>query len=113
MNFRAFYENRGVDYDAFLQRMMGKEALVEKYIRIFIADSTYSELAQAMAVQDIEAAEFKAHALKGIALNLNFEKLGILCMDMVNSVRNNIQELDAQFDRVKAEYESIMKELGN
>lgn len=113
-NFREFYEKSGVDYDALLQRMMGKEALVEKYLRIFMADPTYSELEQAMLAQDLETVGFKAHTLKGIALNLNLEKLGVLCMDMVSSIRNgDTPKLESQFEQVKAEYACIIKELGN
>ena len=112
-NFRELYEKNGVDYDVFLQRMMGKEALVEKYLRIFVTDPTYAELEQAMSAQDFEAVGFKAHTLKGIALNLNFEKLGVLCMGMVSSTRSgDTVALKPQFEQVKAEYECIIKELG-
>lgn len=112
-NFREFYEKNGVDYDAFLQRMMGKEVLVEKYLRIFVADSTYAELEQAMVAQDFETVGFKAHTLKGIALNLNFEKLGNLCMSIMNSVHSgDTLGLEPQFEQVKAEYACIIKELG-
>ena len=113
-NLRDFYEKSGVDYDALVQRMMGKEALVEKYLGIFIADTTYSELERAMDLQDYEAVGFKAHTLKGIALNLNFEKLGTLCTSIVSSVRSgDTAELEPQFEQVKAEYTCIIKDLGN
>lgn len=113
-NYREFYEKNGVDYDAFLQRMMGKEALVEKYIRIFMADPTYEELEQAIAAQDFETVSFKAHTLKGIALNLNLEKLGLLCVNIVVSLRNgDTVDLKSQFEQVKVEYTCIIKELGN
>lgn len=112
-NFREFYENRGVDYDAFLQRMMGKEPLIEKYIGIFMADSTYAELELAMAAQDLDTIAFKAHSLKGIAQNLNFEKLGTLCMNLISSVRSgDTSDLNQLFEQLKDEYVCIIKELG-
>lgn len=113
-NFREFYEKSGVDYDALLQRMMGKEALVEKYLRIFMADPTYLELEQAILAQDFETVGFKAHTLKGIALNLDLEMLGALSMNMVSSVRNgDTSKLEPQFEQLKAEYACIIEELGN
>lgn len=112
MNLRAFYENNGVDYDALLQRLMGKESLVEKYIHIFLSDLTFSELAQAMEEKNYEAVGFRAHTLKGIAMNLNLEKLSLLCMDLIDSIRNDATDaLAAQFALVKAEYVSIIEQL--
>lgn len=114
MDIRKYYENNGIDYDAFLERMMGREALVEKYVRIFMADPTFSELEQAMGAEDFETAGFKAHTLKGIALNLNFEKLGNLCMSIVSSVHSgDMSELAQQFEQVKAEYACIISGLSD
>lgn len=86
-------KKNGVDYDAFLQRMMGKEALVS---------------------HDFEKVDFKAHTLKGIARNLDFEKLGNLCMNILISVHSgDTSKLELQFEQIKDEYTYIIEVLGN
>lgn len=112
MKLREFYENNGVDYDVFLGRLMGKESLLEKYINIFLGDSTFTELTNAVAQKDFEQVGKTAHTLKGIALNLDFKKLGGLCAELINSVHmNDVQAIEGQFDCLKLEYEYIISAL--
>lgn len=112
MKLRRFYENHGADYDAFIRRLMGKESLAVKYIKVFLADSTFGELENAVMQKDFEQAGKKAHALKGIALNLDFKKLSSLCIEVTNSAHSaNIREVEAQFVLLKNEYEHIVSEL--
>lgn len=112
MKLREFYESNGLDYDAFLRRLMGKENLAEKYIKIFLADGTYAELANMVAEKDYEQVCKKAHTLKGIALNLDLKKLSDLCVEMINCGRSeNTQAVKEQFDRLKSEYEYIASAL--
>lgn len=112
MTLREFYDKNGVDYDAFLHRLMGKESLAKKYIKVFLNDLTFGELANAVAQKDFDQVGKKAHSLKGIALNLDFKKLSGLCIEIINSSYSaNIQEIETQFAMLKKEYEQIVSDL--
>lgn len=113
MTLREFYENSGMDYDAFLRRLMGKESLAKKYTKIFLADNTYAELAQMFAEKNVEQICKKAHTLKGIALNLDLKKLSDLCVEMMDIGRaGNMQAMEESFGRLKAEYDYLVSALG-
>lgn len=112
MKLREFYESNGVDYDAFIHRLMGKESLAAKYVKVFLADPTFGELADAVAQKDMDQVGKKAHGLKGIALNLDFKKLGSLCVEVIAGASSaNTQQVDVQFDLLKKEYEHIVSDL--
>lgn len=112
MKLREFYENNGVDYDAFLQRLMGRESLAVKYIKVFLNDTTFGELANAVVQQDFDQIGKKSHSLKGIALNLDLKKLSTFCVEVTNSAYSaDMQEVEAQFNLLEKEYKHIVSEL--
>lgn len=112
MKLREFYENNGIDYDAFIHRLRGKESLAVKYIRVFLTDSTFGELIDAVERKDLSQVGKTAHALKGIALNLDFIKLSDLCVEIIDTAKlAKIQEVERQFELLKTEFEQIVSAL--
>lgn len=75
MTVRECYEMIGADYEDVLNRMLGKEALVEKFAKKFLDDNSYEQLIKAMQEKNTEEAFRAAHTLKGVAQNLSFTGL--------------------------------------
>ena len=74
MSLRTCYEELGGNLDAALERLRS-ERLVQKFVLKFLNEGSYNELVAAMAAKDGEAAFRAAHTIKGVCLNLNFDRL--------------------------------------
>ena len=61
--------------DSALERMMGSEALLERFLTKFLADPNYDRLCRAVAYRDEAAALTAAHTLKGVCGNLSMTAL--------------------------------------
>ena len=72
---RAQLEAAGVDVGQALARMMGSEALLERFLGKFLADPNYDRLCRAVADRDEAAALTAAHTLKGVCGNLSMTAL--------------------------------------
>ena len=72
---RAQLEAAGVDVGQALARMMGSEALLERFLTKFLADPNYDRLCRAVADRDEAAALTAAHTLKGVCGNLSMTAL--------------------------------------
>ena len=65
----------GVDVEGALERLMGSEALLERFLKKFPADPNYAGLVSAVERGDHEAALTAAHTLKGMCGNLSMTAL--------------------------------------
>lgn len=65
----------GVDVQDNMVRFMNNEALFEKVLKMFLDDSSYSEMKQGFEQGDCEMAFKGAHSLKGVAANLGLNKI--------------------------------------
>lgn len=74
MSLRICYEALGGDYDAVLGRLRS-EQLVQKFVLKFMNEGSFNELMEAIEAKDGGAAFRAAHTLKGVCLNLSFDKL--------------------------------------
>lgn len=109
---REFYENNGADYDLYLQRLMGKESLIMKYLSLFISDPTFLELQEGIKNNDFDLILKKAHTLKGLTSNINLTILSDLSAEIVNQIRTNqTQYITNTFENLSREYNRIVKEI--
>ena len=74
MSLRTCYEAWGGNYDEALGRLM-TERLMQKFVLKFLNEGSYELLLTALDAKDGEAAFRAAHTLKGVCLNLSFDKL--------------------------------------
>ena len=74
MTLDSFYAQIGGNYQQILQRLY-REALIRKFVLKYQTDPTYRTLGEALTQSDWETAFRAAHTLKGIALNLGFDRL--------------------------------------
>lgn len=117
MDIRECYLKLGGNYDEILTRMMGKENLVEKFLRRFPADESFSSLKLALSNGDGEAAFRAAHTLKGVAKNLALTRLGDAASSLTEALRGGkippeAEELTARVEELYNLVISCVEELG-
>ena len=74
MTLARFYESLGGSLPAVLARIPS-EAMVRKFARMYAGDTSCGELEAAVKAKDWQTAFLAAHTLKGVCLNLGFDKL--------------------------------------
>ena len=99
----------GVDVAETLRRFSGNEALLERFMRAFPQDETFSALSAAVDGARYDEAGRLAHTLKGIAGNLGFQRLQERCADLVSAARETRPaDVTAIFDDVAAEHRLLL-----
>lgn len=63
---KARLEAGGIMVDEALERFMGNEAMLERYLQKFLSEKSYAMLRDSLASNDWEAAGRAAHTLKSI-----------------------------------------------
>ena len=74
MTLKDCYEQLGGGYDAVRQRLPS-ERMIQKFVLKFLNEGSYNDLVAAMAAKDGETAFRAAHTIKGVCLNLSFDRL--------------------------------------
>ena len=98
-----------INVDAALERFMGNEGLLEKFLNKFLADENYQKLTDAIAANDKEAALTASHTLKGVSGNLSMTALFNLLVCQVGAIRSDNWQsaVDMMPDITKAYYEVV------
>lgn len=116
MTLRECYEKIGADYNATLSRMSGNESLLSRFVMKFRDDPTYSGLVAAYESGDVKTAFRMAHTLKGVCLNLGFDKLRDSSSQLTEALRSSdvfTEESDTLFAKVKEDYELTMSAISS
>lgn len=100
----------GVNLDSALQRFMGNEKMVEKYLDRFPTEKSYLELVEALKGNDSETAARAAHSLKSVCGTLGFEQMQKMVIDQESAIRNGrweeavdmMPEIETEFQRICA-----------
>ena len=108
----------GVNLDEAMERFMGNEELLLRFLKKFSNDPSYQSLKKAMDEKNYKEAFEAAHALKGVCGNLSISKLFELVCKEVELLRgSNAEEKQAEIEQchleVVAEYERVIVELEN
>lgn len=107
-----FFSSLAIDESAVMSRFGGSTALLERFLKKFPADPSWSSLCTALEQQDLPEVERAAHTLKGVAGNFGFARLSQACADMVAAVRaGRSQDLPEAFDRAREQYEAIVAKI--
>ena len=80
---------------------LGTEELVVRFARKFPADTSYTQLCEAMAQGDAETAFRAAHTLKGLCLNLGFESLYKVDAALTEELRAGNQEFASAAEQTR------------
>ena len=86
---KARLEAGGIMVDEALERFMGNEALLERFLKKFPQDENYQKLCSAMEARDLDAAITASHTLKGVCGNLSITPLFDLLNNQVAALRSN------------------------
>ena len=68
-------EEIGIDVDSVLDRFMGNEGILTRFLKKFLDDANYEKLKDAVEKGDAEAALTASHTLKGVSGNLSMNRL--------------------------------------
>ena len=116
MTVQEFYTAIGGNYNDALQRLMN-DALVYRFLMKFPADKSFEQLKTALENQDVEAAFSAAHTLKGVTLNLAFERLAQASVTLTDALRPEhrdgyaFDDFGAMFADVEKEYAAVCAAL--
>lgn len=109
---REAYESIGADYSDVLHRLMDSDAMVARFAGKFLDDPSYSQLADALAAQDVQGAFRAAHTLKGVSQNLGFTNLYTPASALTEVLRaGSFEGSEALAQAVREQYEATRAAL--
>lgn len=102
----------GINVKEALDRMMGSEKILEKYLGRFPEEKSYAELKAAMENNDEKAAAAAVHTFKSVCGTLGCQKLQELVIDQEKSIRSGDWEAAQKFmPAIQAEYQRLCELL--
>lgn len=104
MTVREFYETIDGSYEKAIERLMN-ENLILRFSKKFLEDTNYFELLSAMDGGDTEAAFRAAHTLKGLAMNLQYDRLAETASAITEKLRaKDLEQAVSFIPRLEEEY---------
>ncbi len=104
MTMQECYAQMGADYADVLRRLYS-EAMIHKFVLLFLKDDSYQNLERALEKQDVKEAFRAAHTLKGVCQNLGFTNLYAPAAALTETLRaGQLEGTDVQFKAVKKQY---------
>ena len=106
-----FYLKIKGDYQKAISRMQNDER-IKKYLKFFLMDESYKQLANAMEKGDCEEAFRGAHTLKGVCQNMAFTALSIVVEQITEELRaHDFEQAKSTFLTVTSEYQKLINEI--
>ena len=107
MTVRESYEKIGSNFEEVLRRL-GSEALVKRFALKFLNDTSFQDLKDALVKTDGETAFRAAHTLKGVCLNLGFDRLYEVSAELTEKLRGrDTSGTEELFKKVEEQYEIL------
>ena len=104
MSLKTCYAALDGNFDEVLGRLRS-ERLVQKFALKFLNEGSYGELMGALEAKDGQTAFRAAHTLKGVCLNLSFDKLLDSSSKLCDALRNGwTDDAPALAEVVTADY---------
>ena len=108
MTVQECYESIGADFEGVLGRM-GSEEMVKRFALKFLDDPSYLNLEKAIQEQNAEEAFRAAHTLKGVCLNLGFDRLYKVSAELTEKLRGReLNGYEALYGKVQDEYKNTI-----
>lgn len=102
----------GIDFADALNRFMGNENMLERFLGKFVQDKNYPALVEALEKGDREAALTASHTLKGITGNLSMMPLFELLTEQVKLFReDDFDGAKALMGKITEEYNTIVSAI--
>ncbi len=104
----------GIDVKSALERFMGNEALLERFLKRFPNDPNYGKLKEAIGSCSKDEALTASHTLKGVCGNLSMTTLYNLLSDQVAAMRDGRWDDAAAFmDDITSAYNEAVSAIEN
>lgn len=98
----------GADTQGVMERFLGDAELFETCLDLFLADSNFERLGEALEGADYQKAFEAAHGLKGVAGNLGLTPAYNAICEIVEALRTErYEQLDRLYQRVMDEFEKV------
>ena len=112
MTIEECYEAIESDYNGVLKRF-GNDAMVKRFAIKFLNDPSFNELKDGIKSNDVERAFRAAHTLKGICLNLGFDKLFEVSSALTEELRgkDKMPECADMFAAVEKQYDVLIENI--
>ena len=111
MSLRTCYEALGGSLDAVLGRLPS-ERIVQKFVLKFLNEGSFDELMAAIAARDGATAFRAAHTLKGVCLNLSFDRLLASSDELCEALRGGwTDDAPEMAKRVEADYRATIEAI--
>ena len=108
MTVKECYESMESDYEGVIGRI-GSEGLIKRFVLKFLDDPSYLNLEKAIQEQNAEEAFRAAHTLKGICLNLGFDRLYKVSAELTEKLRgSDLNGYEAVYGKVQDEYKNTI-----
>lgn len=102
----------GIDVNNALERFMGNEMLLDRFLKKFAADENYQKLCDAVEAGKKEEALTASHTLKGVTGNLSMTNLFDLLTRQVQAFRDDDWQAAADLmPLITQAYEKVMAVL--
>lgn len=109
---KAKLVNAGINVDSALERFMGKDKLLEKYLDRFLTEKSYASLMEAVGADDLAAAGAAVHTLKSVCGSIGCERMQGLVVEQEKAIRGGDWERAKDLMLgVTTEYERICAAL--
>lgn len=103
---KARLEAGGIKVDEALERFMGNEAMLERYLQKFLSEKSYAMLRDSLAANDREAAGRAAHTLKSVCGAIGCEAMQKLVIVQERRIRaGEWQEAVDMMPEISSSYE--------
>ena len=87
MTLKECYDSFGGNFETAKKQMI-KEEIIDRFVLKFLDDRSYTKLIDAVNEQNYEDAFKAAHTLKGVCLNLSFERISNSVSILTELLRN-------------------------
>ncbi len=114
MKVEECYAKFGGDYASVKERLPD-DALVQRFLNKFLADTSYERLSNAVREGDYVEAFRAAHTLKGVSQNLSLQRLSNSVSTLTELLRNKTnEEVDRDscavlFEEVSLDYAAVVE----
>ena len=113
MTTQECYAKMGANYEEVLGRLYN-EAMIHKFVLLFLKDDSYSNLEAALKAGDVQTAFRAAHTLKGLAANLGLVQLGQAASALTEALRgSDMQRASALYPETAAAYRQACAAIGD
>ncbi|MBQ6408148.1 MAG: Hpt domain-containing protein [Butyrivibrio sp.] len=107
--FKAELIEWGVDWDEILDRFMGNEDLIAKFMFKFLNDQSMNDLTKYLDEGNVTEAFKAVHTLKGVGANLGLKGFLTPVKELTEILRaGSMEGYEEKYEEIKPKYEALI-----